>query len=117
MGNNRISIVWPLIERRLSRWDCLQWLARGGFPPAPKSACIGCPYHSDAHWRSLEPDDFRSAVALEREIQTGAHHFKLRGVPFLHASLRPLDQVDLSTPEERGQLNLFNNECEGMCGV
>jgi len=35
----------------------------------------------------------------------------------MHRSLVPLDQVDLSTAEDRGQLNLFLNECEGMCGV
>jgi hypothetical protein len=35
----------------------------------------------------------------------------------MHAQRVPLDQVDLSTPEDHGQLNLFNNECEGMCGV
>jgi hypothetical protein len=25
--------------------------------------------------------------------------------------------INFSTEEERGQLNMFNNECEGMCGV
>ena len=47
----------------------------------------------------------------------------MRGVPFLHPSLVPLDQVDFRTDIERGQLSLwldeqsFGNECEGMCGV
>jgi hypothetical protein len=35
----------------------------------------------------------------------------------MHAQRVPLEQVDLSTAEDRGQLSLFNNECEGMCGV
>jgi hypothetical protein len=35
----------------------------------------------------------------------------------MHHSLQPLDQVDLSTWAERGQPDLFNMECEGMCGV
>lgn len=38
---------WPLIERRMSRMDCLAWMERNGFPQPPKSSCIGCPYHSD----------------------------------------------------------------------
>jgi hypothetical protein len=25
--------------------------------------------------------------------------------------------VDLSTAEDYGQIDMFNNECEGMCGV
>lgn len=41
----------------------------------------------------------------------------MRGEQFMHAKRIPLGQVDFSTLEERGQLNLFINECEGMCGV
>ena len=38
---------------------------------------------------------------------------------YLHRSRAPLDEVDLSTDVERGQrvLDLFQNDCEGMCGV
>jgi hypothetical protein len=39
-----------------------------------------------------------------------------RGTPFLHRSCLPLDQVDFSAPVDN-QLNLFENECTGMCGV
>jgi hypothetical protein len=35
----------------------------------------------------------------------------------MHASRKPLDEVDLRTDAEAGQPDLFNNECEGMCGV
>jgi hypothetical protein len=41
----------------------------------------------------------------------------MRAEEYMHAARIPLDEVDLSTPEERGQSNLFENECEGMCGV
>lgn len=27
------------------------------------------------------------------------------------------EEVDLSTELERGQMSLFGNECEGICGV
>lgn len=113
-----IAHRWPLIEKRLSRWDCLRWLERNGYPQPPKSACIGCPYHDDAFWRDLRdnaPADWRDAVEFDREIRTGGRGMLL--TPFLHRSCVPLDQVDLSTAEDRGQLSLFNDECEGMCGV
>jgi len=29
----------------------------------------------------------------------------------------PLDKADLETPEDNGQLDLFADECDGMCGV
>lgn len=34
---------------------------------------------------------------------------------FVHRSCRPLDEVDFDP--QRDQVDLFVNECEGMCGV
>jgi hypothetical protein len=110
---------WPLIEKRMRRGDCLEWLKRHGYPEPAKSACTFCPYHSNEQWRALDAEDFADAVKLDtiiRHQRDRAHHQKKVEL-FLHRSAVPLDQVDLSTPEERGQLNLFLNECEGMCGV
>jgi hypothetical protein len=109
---------WPLIEQRMSRSDCLAWLDKHGYPQPPKSACIGCPYHSDAEWRRLrvtDPEGWADAVDLDHTIRTG-----LRGIygeMYLHRSAVPLGQVDLSTDVDRGQLDLWPNECEGMCGL
>lgn len=41
----------------------------------------------------------------------------IRGEVYLHRSAVPLDQADLTTNADRGQLDLWPNECEGMCGV
>lgn len=38
---------WPLIEKAVSRRDCLRWLERHGYPIPPKSSCVGRPFHSD----------------------------------------------------------------------
>lgn len=109
---------WPLIEKRMTRRDCLTWLALRGYPAPPKSACIGCPFHSDAHWRAMRDDDpkaWTDAVAVDHAIRTGLRG--VRGEVYLHRSAVPLDQADLSTAADRGQLDLWPNECEGMCGV
>jgi hypothetical protein len=112
---------WPLIENGISRKACLDWMAANGYPKPPRSACVFCPYHSDHEWRRLrdhEPEAFAQAVEWERQAQAANGQDEVaRGTPFLHASLVTLDKVDFSTAEDRGQLNLFNNECEGMCGV
>ncbi|HKE94977.1 MAG TPA: hypothetical protein VKB34_11765 [Povalibacter sp.] len=116
---------WPLIEKRMSRQDCLNWMERHGYPRPPKSSCIGCPYHNDAYWRDMKdnsPDEWRDAVEIDKAVRAGFARIGTggrtnTGALYLHRSLKPLDQVDLSTPEDHGQLNLFNNECEGMCGV
>lgn len=109
---------WPLIEANMTRHDCLRWMKANGFPTPPRSACVYCPYHSNAEWRRLrddEPSEFDRAVEFERAVGKRRLLSKL----FLHRQCVPLDQVDLSTDDERGQgiLAGFNAECEGMCGV
>lgn len=44
---------WPLIELGMSRADCLSWLERHGYPAPPKSACLGCPFHSQRTWEAV----------------------------------------------------------------
>jgi hypothetical protein len=105
---------WPLVEQRMTRRDCLRWLERNGYPKPPKSSCIGCPFHSNDQWRALTPEEFADAVEVDKQIRTPP---KMRGRQYMHPSRKPLDEVDLSTAEERGQLTLFINECEGLCGV
>lgn len=109
---------WPLIERRMTRNDCLLWLSRHGYPLPPKSACIGCPFHSNDRWRHLrdtDPEGWADAVAVDRCIRTGFRG--IRGEVFLHRDAVPLDQADLRTEADYGQLDLWPNECEGICGV
>jgi len=112
---------WPLIERLMSRSDCLLWCERHGYPIPPKSACTFCPYHDNAQWRALrdhDPDAFREAIRIDEAIRPGMPGARGRGdFWFVHRDRIPLADVDLSTAEERGQLSLFNNECEGLCGV
>jgi hypothetical protein len=109
---------WPLIETRMSRQECIKWLKKNGWD-APKSACIGCPYHSDAMWRDMklnDPISWNDAVLVDRAIRNGGS--KWRHEQFMHRSLKPLDEVDLSTAAERGQVEFgFIQECDGMCGV
>lgn len=107
---------WPLIERHMSRRSCSLWLERHGYPIPPKSACIGCPYTDNARWREMQrdrPDEFADAVAFDAAIRLAVGSEPA----FLHRSLTPLSEIDFSTAEELGQLNHFENECEGMCGV
>jgi hypothetical protein len=113
---------WPLIERRMRRSDCLDWMASKGYPLPPRSSCIYCPFHNNAEWRRLrdeEPKEWRKAILFEKQLQAVKRNTgKLTSTPFLHRSCVPLDQVDLSTDEDRGQGYFdFQAECEGMCGV
>ena len=109
---------FPLIEQRMCRRDCLAWLRRHGYPVPPKSACIGCPFHDNARWRHMrdhDPEAWTDAVEVDRALRSGVRG--IRGEIFLHRSCVPLDEADLSTAADHGQLDLWPNECEGMCGV
>jgi hypothetical protein len=104
-----ITNRWPLIEFELTRAACLEKL-KGWGVSAPRSACCGCPFLSDADWRyKKQQPEWEATVAISHRLaETGQ---------FMHRSLLPIDQVDLQTWDERGQPDLFGNECEGMCGV
>lgn len=107
---------WPLIEKGMARHDCLNWMERKGYPLPPKSSCIGCPYHNDHEWRVIkaDPEAWADAVFVDAAIRNQSG---LKAQQFMHRSCVPLDQVDLSTAADHGQVDMFNNECEGMCGV
>jgi hypothetical protein len=110
---------WPLIEAKMNRNNCLAWMERNGLPKPSKSSCVYCPYHSNAHWREIKDNDpagWAESIRIDNLIREGVRR---NGKPpmFVHRSCKPLAEVDLSTEEERGQLSMFNNECEGMCGV
>jgi len=110
----------PLLEARMNRVDCLTWLRDRQYPIPPKSSCIGCPYHSNAMWRDMRdnsPDEWADAVAVDRAIRIPVSAGSAGREQYMHASCRPLDEVDLSTAEDHGQLNMFIHECEGMCGL
>jgi len=109
---------WPLIDVRMSRQDCIKWLNKNGWD-APKSACIGCPYHSDAMWRDMKNNDpvsWNDAVYIDKIIRDGGSKWRYK--QYMHKSMKPLDEVDFSTAAEKGQIEFgFVQECDGMCGV
>jgi|TARA_E500000318_G_scaffold105800_1_gene113114 hypothetical protein len=113
---------YPLIESRITRNDCKKWMLENGYQEPPRSACYYCPFHNNDDWRHLknnEPEEFQKAIEFDKKIREQfLKHDKMKMPVFLHNSCKPLDEVDLSTDEERGQMTWdFKSECEGMCGV
>jgi hypothetical protein len=125
MKDSRVKWIthrWPLIEKRMNRQDCLDWMEENGYPKPGKSACTFCPYHDDFTWRDMknnDPESWNQSIMVDNHIRGGKASVArlMDGQLYLHRSRQPLEEVDLSTAEERGQLNLFENECEGMCGI
>ena len=108
---------YPLIEAGISRRECLAWLDRRGYPQPPKSACIFCPWTDSERWRERKQQngiDWHRAVAFDAAIRAG--YVGMPGTAYVHRQRVALAEVDLSSVHD-GQLDLFGNECEGMCGV
>lgn len=111
---------YPLIEKSITRTDCLRWLEKMGYPTPPRSACYFCPFHSDREWIRLRddaPEEFQKAVEFEKQMNEAAakETRKRRVKVFLHSSRKPLSEVSFN--HDKNQPSLFGNECEGMCGV
>jgi hypothetical protein len=112
-----ITHVWPLIENNFSRNDCIKWMSQRGYDKPPRSACYFCPYHSNAEWKRIKnelPKYFQKAIDYERKMQAAAAQAsEAYSTPYLHPSCLPLADA----PLDDQQLNLFDAECEGLCGV
>ena len=62
-----------------------------------------------------DPKSWNEAVAIDELIREGKE--KTTQKLYLHKSLTPLKDVDFRSLEDFGQMTMFDNECEGMCGV
>ena len=112
-----MSIRYPLaMELRMSRQDCKSWMKKMGYSEPPRSACVGCPYHSDDEWRFIKEHSFSEwldAVKFDESIRKSGG---LSSETFLHRSCVPLAEVDLVTLEERGSLGYGPKNAKG-CAV
>ena len=111
-----ITHRWPLVEKEMRRHHCQEWLADNGYPHAPRSACTFCPYHDNEYWRHIRdksPEEFEEACQFDEAVRGGISGTTSEGL-YLHNSLVPLREVDLSTDVDRGQMT-FLDECDGVC--
>jgi hypothetical protein len=116
-----ITNRWPLIEKFMTRGHCIEWMTDHGFPIPPRSSCRYCIYHSDAEWnyqQTNQPDQFELSAQYEESFQNAMLEIpSLVGKPYLHRSCKPLREIDFKKLINTRQIDMFNNECEGICGV
>ena len=127
MKTNRIPYItnmYPLVDMNITRSNCLEWMSKYGYPKPPRSACTFCPYHSNEEWREIKKnkEEWSEVIAMDKAIRHQERHkdkFKnskeVLDELYLHREGIPIDEVDFNKKKDN-QLDLFNNECEGMCG-
>lgn len=110
-----ITNRWPLVEKRMHRGECEPWLRRHGYEPPPRSACVHCPFQTDREFAEMPREDFEKACELDDAIRDGGNG--TTGPLYVSRHRRPLREIDFAEMMSSPQLDLFGNECEGMCGV
>ena len=110
-----IDHVFPLVDLKMTRDDCKQWLSENGFPEPPRSACIGCPYRSTSEWLDMRknPETWQDALEVDEAIRDG-----IKGTTdklYLHRSAKPLKDVVFEDLDETHAIS-FLDECSGLCG-
>jgi hypothetical protein len=113
-----VTNTYPLIDLGISRTDCYEIVKQAGLPEPKKSACVYCPYHDDRYWQWMkdeQPVEFNRAVEFDRAVRNKT--MKGSDSPaFVHKSCVPLEDAEFHSGD-KNQVDMFNNECEGMCGV
>lgn len=109
-----IENTWPLIESGMSRDQCMAWMKSRGYELPSKSSCYFCPYRDNRSWMEMRDNDKESwlkANMIDSLIQE-----KYPDNPqFIHRSRVPLSEAVFDPYKD--QHDMFDHECEGMCGV
>src|SRR5215471_2989709 len=113
-----ITNVYPLIEKRMTRMDCVAWLTSHGYPIPRKSSCIACPLRTARQWREIQADEASWADAVDfdekiRRVRSRTRHQEV----FVHRDGVPLATVDLRSEQERGQLEFDFDGCGVLCAA
>lgn len=116
--NKKITNKYPLIDLRMSRGDCLDWLTAKGLPLPQKSSCIICPYHNDTHWNEMKknhPRDWSMAVKLDKDLrgETLRIATTVDNTIFIHKSCYPLEKA--ITANQKEQSAPTQDMCDGIC--
>ena len=115
------TVEYPLIDQKMKRQDCVEYVRKHGYESPPKSGCYFCPFQGPGQWKQLRekhPDLFNDAMQLEeKDLNYPAYGL----MPKKGWTLRRLDGYF----SDSAQLTLFGEDfrndmqCEqaGYCGV
>ena len=98
--------AYPLIERRMTRGDCIALVKTMGWPEPPKSSCWMCPNMRPSQWEEMRgTPDWDKAVQFEIEMRTQDQY------AYLHSQGVTLDRIEPDQDKD----DMFCDS--GMCFV
>ena len=114
---------YPLIENLgWTREDCRKFLKDIVPHRVPRSACVFCPFHDNAEWKSIKARggrDWSRAVEIDEALRVEGNvvNRNMDQQMFLHRSCVPLKDIDFdSLGANAADDKSMAGECQGMCG-
>lgn len=121
MKTSRTTFVrnkYPLVEKRMSRDDCISYLGERDLPIPGKSSCRFCPYHGLDYFAKMKqshPDDFDYVVDIDRSLRDERKdRFSADGDFYLSSKYIPLEDAVANYERSGGAEDGNDGEfCEG----
>lgn len=115
-----VTLKYPLIERRLTKIQVVNYYREKGLPLPPRSVCIGCFAHGLSYLKDMcdnRPDDWDRAVAIDENIRDMSH-VGIRDQCFMSSTcipLKELEALDFKLLDDKKQKKYQCNS--GVCFV
>lgn len=100
---------FPLIELKMTKADCVQWLKDNDKPPRLSSACAICPLIGNAQRRQIRDNDpigWKRAIKFDNDLRNGDLRIAVtaKGDLYLSDKFIPLSQLNIDEEENRPTL-------------
>jgi len=109
-----ITNRYPLVDLKMTRGDCIQWLQKNSLDVPVKSGCVFCPYNSMGRWKALKRDgglDWDTAVKVDLLIRDKRPKWAV----YVHPGRKPLEEA-VSIPEDIGASQIaMTLDAEAQC--
>ena len=123
--NKYFNNIYPLVDLKMSRQNCIDWIKKNYNKIPPRSSCIFCPYHSNKEWLRIKENknDWDKLIKFDRGLRDnkdwwghGKRNTRNKNNLYLHRSCKPLEEIDFKNTNDN-QSNFIESCEEGYCGI
>ena len=123
--NKYFNNIYPLVDLKMNRQDCIYWMKKNYNKTPPRSSCIFCPYHSNKEWSKLKENknDWEKLIKFDRGLRDnkdwwgqGKRNIRNKNNLYLHHSCKPIEEINFKNQSDN-QSNFIESCEEGYCGI